>query len=125
MSLLKNILEGIEKLDRMIEDAKRLMAKVVIEETNDGYTIKVNLPSSVKKEDIDAYIEERTLKVHTPTETTLLPFPQFSSRLYDVRNVLIPSSADEHMATAKFEDGVLTVSFEKKASAKRHEITVE
>ena len=125
MSLLKNISEGFEKLDRMIEDAKRLMAKVVIEETNDGYTIKVNLPSSVKKEDIDAYIEERTLKVHTPTETALLPFPQFSPRMCNVRNVLIPSGADENTATAKFETSVLTVSFEKKASAKWHKIIVE
>ena len=125
MSLLKNVAEGFEKLDQMVEDAKRLMARDVVEETDDEYIIKVNLPSNIKKEDIEAYIEKGTLKVNIPVENIGYYFPYFLPRLCNLWGIPVPFGADENTATAKFEDSVLTISFEKKASAKWHEIVIE
>lgn len=125
MSLLKNVAEGFKKLDQMVEDGKRLLARDVVEETDGKYIIKVNLPSNIKKEDIEACIEKGMLKVHIPVENMGHYFPYFIPRLCNLWSVSVPFSADVGTATAKFENGVLTVSFKKKASAIRHEITVE
>jgi hypothetical protein len=57
MSFLKRIGENIEKLDKMVDDEEKMLSGEEIEETDDGYIIKVNLPL-VKKEDVEAYVEK-------------------------------------------------------------------
>lgn len=125
MSLLKTVAEGFEKLDQMIEDAKRLMAGDVVEETDDEYIIKVNLPLNIKKEDINAYIEKGTIKVDIPVENIPYFFPYFLPRICNLWGVSVPFGADADTVTATFENGVLTVAFKKTASARWHKITVK
>jgi HSP20 family molecular chaperone IbpA len=123
MSFLKNVGEGFEKLDQMVEDAKKTLSGEEIEETEDEYIVKVNLPN-VKKEDVEAHIKEGVLKVHTPAENALCSFP-FLPHLRNIRNISIPLGADVDTATATFENSVLRVAFKKMVSARWHKVIVE
>ena len=124
MSFLKRIGEHIEKLDQMVDDAEKMLLGEEIEETDEGYTIKVNLPD-VKKEDVDVYIEKRILKVRVPVGSVPYFFPPFSPHIGNLRNIHLPVGADAGTATAKFDAGVLTVAVKKVKSAMRHKIVVK
>jgi len=124
MSFIKRIGEHIEKLDQMVDDAEKMLSGEEIEETDDGYIIKVNLPN-VKKENAEAYIEKGVLKVRMPVESVPYFFPPFSPHIGNLRNIHLPVGADADTATAKFDAGVLTVAFKKVKSAMRHKIVVK
>jgi len=124
MSFLKIIGEHIEKLDEMVDEAEKMLSGEEIEETDEGYTIKVNLPN-VKKEDVEVYAEKGILKVRVPVESVPYFFPFFPPHIGNLRNIPLPVGADAGTATAKFDAGVLTVAFKKTKSAKRHKVVVK
>ena len=124
MSFLKRIGEHIEKLDQMVDDAEKMLAGEEIEETDDGYIIKVNLPL-VEKEDVEAYVEKGGLEVRVPVGSVPYFFPFFPPHIGNLRNIPLPVGADAGTATAKFDAGVLTVAVKKVKSAMKHKVVVE
>jgi len=104
------------------------MAPVDLKETDDGYTMKVELPG-LEKEDIKISLEQNvlTLSGEKKDEDTKknASFHQREIRYgWFERSFNLPGDIDGDKIKAKMKKGVLTIEVPKKASAKPKRIPI-
>ncbi len=83
-----------------------------LKETEDGYSYKVNM-AGIKKDNINIKINENLIDVWAEQDGH-----KYRSWAY------IPKQADSSTGKAKYEDGLLTISFDKKEKHKTIELKI-
>ena len=143
---MSKVAKNLEKVEKKIEEgvvetankAKEVFANVarivpfanlMHNKKDETYTIEVDLPG-VKKEDINVTVEddylivtaERKMKNEVKEDDYYLLESKFG-KYY--RAFYLPDDIDRDSISAKYEDGRLTVTFEKAPEKKRKEIAVK
>ena len=101
-----------------------------VEETDDAYVVKADLPG-VKKEDIKIAVEGNRVSISAECkrekEEKSGGNVVRSERYYGQqhRSFTLPQDVDEAKASASYSDGVLSLSLPKKAGAASKQITVQ
>jgi HSP20 family protein len=113
-----------------IEEVEGFWAPTVdIEEDNDNYFVKAEIPG-IKKEDVKISVRGNTLSVSgerkQESETKEKTFHRIE-RSYGrfMRTITLPSDVDPNKVKATYKDGILTISLPKPESTKPKEIEVE
>jgi len=109
-----------------LAERERLVPPVDVVLTSEGYEARVDLPG-VKPEEIKVVVEEGYLVVRGTKQA-----PEAEGRVARrerqfgefARSVPLPSDADPSQASAKLENGVLTVKIGRRAPAKQVEVAV-
>lgn len=96
-------------------------------ETSDALKIVMEVPG-VAKDAVDVKLENAVLSVEARIETTnyggLEPLYTEYSVGHFARSFTLPEQVDEHNITAHLEDGVLTLTLNKRPEAKPRRIAV-
>lgn len=100
---------------------------VFINEVEGGYAFSVELPG-VEKDDIDLHIEQRKIKVKArnafaPPEGMKCVRFEFNVSGY-AATLNLPNHADPATVSAKFANGVLTISAKRKAESEPKKIDI-
>jgi HSP20 family protein len=104
--------------------------RIDVKDTGPNYVVVADVPG-VKKEDIHVHIENGTVtlkaEVQQQDEHSEQGKVVHSERYYGsiVRSFTLSSDIDETNATAKYENGVLTLTLPKASATKSKRITVE
>ncbi|WP_457607701.1 Hsp20/alpha crystallin family protein [Nitratifractor sp.] len=143
MSDIKNEVQKVERKveEGVVETGKRLkevfsnvashlpLANLSRNREKDNFTIEIDLPG-VKKEDINVSIEgdyltvtaERKLREEVKEDDYYLMESAFGKY---TRSFYLPEDIDRDSIEAHYEDGRLTITFEKVAAKKRRDIAVK
>ncbi len=126
----KGVVEATKKFKETLANvASHLpLANLSHNKKSDKFTIEVDLPG-VKKEDINLSVEgdylvvtaERKMKKEVKKEDYYLMEGLYGKY---ARSFYLPDDIDRDSIEAKFEDGRLTITFEKVASKKRRDIAI-
>ncbi len=100
-----------------------------VQETDDGVTVRASVPG-VKPEDISVEVRNGMLTIkgesHEHRDETRGRWHVVERRVGSVeRSVTLPVPVDESSGDAKYEDGVLTVSFKKSVEKPGNKIEVK
>ena len=113
-----------DKLEKQNTEAKRLYAQDSIYEADTEYLVEIELPG-VKKESINVDIDGEYLKVSAKKEkqdgkvaANSRSYGEFSKKYH----ILTP--VDGESISAKFEDGVLSITIPKAESAKPRKVVI-
>ena len=127
----QGVLEGLNKVKEVFANVARIvpLANIMHNRKKDTFTIEIDLPG-VEKEDINVSVEgdylivtaERKAKKEVKEEDYYLMESQFG-KYY--RAFYLPEDIDRDSIDAKYEDGRLTITFEKVPSKKRRDISVK
>jgi len=127
----QGVLEGLSKVKEVFANVARIvpLANIMHNRKKDTFTIEIDLPG-VEKEDINVSVEgdylivtaERKAKKEVKEEDYYLMESQFG-KYY--RAFYLPEDIDRDSIDAKYEDGRLTITFEKVPSKKRRDIAVK
>lgn len=140
LGLHKTIDEAIDNFYSLFEaegldierfENRKLLPAMDITETDDCFTIEVEMPG-MGEEDIKITINEDRLEIHGEKSTSKKhKDKKYLSReitfgRYD-RSIVLPPTVDSSKATATFKKGMLWVNIPKKAEKKNHsrEVPVE
>ncbi len=100
-----------------------------VAESERAYTVKLDMPG-VKKEDVKVTVEGRRVSVQAQSETTeekkegdRVIYRERSMASY-ARSFTLPVDVDQAGATAKLEEGVLTLELPKRAAATSAQIAI-
>ncbi len=133
----REMAELSERLNRLFEERWRrpwaeetIWAPLInLEETKDAYILRAELPGMDRK-DIRLSITERTLSLSGERKwekkddsATVHRAEIFCGRFQ--RTVSLPDEIDPQKATARYENGILTVELPKSEKAKPREIEIE
>ncbi len=143
MSDIKKELQNVEqKIEKgVVETAKKLketlsnvashlpLANLSRDKEKDIYKVDIDLPG-VEKEDINVTVEgdylivtaERKLQKEVKREDYYLMESAFGKY---ARSIYLPDDIDRDSIEAKYEDGRLTITFEKVAEKKKRDIAVK
>ena len=97
-----------------------------LEETDDGFTLEMDLPG-VAKDDITIDVLGRRMAVRgTRKEKELSGVMRHSTRVTDsfAYEVILPADLDEKATTARLSDGVLTIKLPKESGAKTNRVPI-
>lgn len=101
---------------------------VDVRETDDHVVVEAEMPGFAK-EDIDITLERNTLSIQATRRTEKKAEGQehLTERRYNrvARSFTLPVPVDEGNVDAKLEDGVLTLTLNKREEAKPRKITVK
>lgn len=102
--------------------------KIDVQETADGYTVKADLPG-FNKSDIHVDVEQNYLVIGAKRENTMhnnTKYQTYTERSFGSfsRSIRLANISKEDI-TAKYEDGVLTVSLRKTSASQRLSIAIE
>ncbi|MCX7598628.1 MAG: Hsp20/alpha crystallin family protein [Armatimonadetes bacterium] len=135
-SPLSELAELQRRIARVFDDARaqrerlaereRLVPPVDLVLTGEGYEARVDLPG-VKPEDIKVVVEEGYLVIrgNKPAADAEGRVARRERQFGEfARSVPLPSDADASQASAKLENGVLTVKIGRRAPAKQVEVAV-
>lgn len=97
-----------------------------IEETDDAYILRMDLPG-VNKKDVSVTIQNNVLSVRgerkrDEADKTYHVTERFTGNFY--RSFVLPSTVDENSIVAEYKDGVLTATIRKKEEAKPKAIEI-
>lgn len=111
----------------MNDNEKFVVPSAQIEETPDGYVLKVSLPG-IGKEDADLRVEDRTLVLKThaafrPPEGARMVSMEFE-RVNYAMSADLPEMADMSSLAAKLENGILTVTVRKRPETQARQIAI-
>lgn len=106
-----------------------LEIRLDVEEGEQAYTVKAEIPG-VKKEDISVQVEGNTVSISAESKREeevkekgkLLRSERYYGSLY--RSFTLGQDIDRDAASAKYEDGVLTLTLPKRAGAAATKVTV-
>jgi len=110
-----------------MNEVKYVVPAATLEERPDGYTLKAQLPG-VAKEDAELHVEGRTLTLKThATWQNPAGFRQVEAE-FDRENyaasVDLPEMADVASLAATLENGILTVTVQKKPETQPRKISI-
>jgi HSP20 family protein len=126
----KGVVEAGKKFKKVLSNvASHLpLANLSFDKKKERFTVEIDLPG-IKKEDINLSVEgdylivtaERKMKKEVEKDDYYL-----MESLYGkfARSFYLPDDIDRDSIDAKFENGRLTVTFEKLASKKRRDIAI-
>jgi len=127
----KGVVEGLNKAKEVFANVARIVpfANLMHNRKKDTFTIEVDLPG-VEKEDINVSVEgdylivtaERKAKKEVKEDDYYLMESKFG-KYY--RAFYLSDDIDRDSIDAKYEDGRLTITFEKVESKKRRDIAVK
>jgi HSP20 family protein len=111
-------------------ESRSLEMKVDVSEKDDAYTVRADLPG-VKKEDINVRIDGNIVQIDgevkeekdTKEGGKLLRSERYYGSVS--RAFTLAQDVDEAKATAKCENGVLTLVLPKKATSKSKKLTIQ
>ncbi len=97
-----------------------------IEETDDAYILRVDLPGMNKK-DVNVTIQNNVLTIRgerkrDEEDKRYHVAERFTGKFY--RSFVLPTSVDENSIVAEYKDGVLTATIKKKEEAKPKAIEI-
>ncbi|MFB6094374.1 MAG: Hsp20/alpha crystallin family protein [Halanaeroarchaeum sp.] len=127
----------LERMSEQFEDVSRRdfgfagRLNVDVEDRTDEYVVTADLPG-VTKEDIDVELADQTLRIEAEREEETETGDEGRyvrrerSRESTSRSISLPEAVEEEGVSARFKNGVLTVTLPKAyASADAHEIDIE
>jgi HSP20 family protein len=127
----QGIVEGLNKAKEVFANVARIvpLANILHNRKKDTFTIEIDLPG-VEKEDINVSVEgdylivtaERKAKKEVKEDDYYLMESKFG-KYY--RAFYLSDDIDRDSIDAKYEDGRLTITFEKVESKKRKDIAVK
>jgi len=101
---------------------------VDVRETNDHVIVEAEMPG-FRKEDIDITLEKNVLTIQATRQTEEKREGQahLTERRYNriARSFSLPVAVDENHVDAKLDDGVLTLTLNKREEVKPRKITVQ
>jgi len=121
--MIRNFINEFNLLDDMMKESmlpdtlkrergSRLMATDALLKEDGKYILEINLPG-IKKEDIEVTYKDETLTVKVESKEKEEKEYIFRERVFSgTRSFMIPDM-DTKTLTAKMENGVLSLSFEK------------
>ena len=125
-----------EKMSKMFENFDQTgfpvegrSLPVDIEETEDRVIVRADMPG-VNKDNIQVRVRDQTLQIAAKGEKEVKEEGkdyirhERSTKSYS-RRIELPSTVDEGSAEAEYENGVLTVSMEKKDKSKDFDVEVK
>jgi HSP20 family protein len=124
---------GNDRMDLWGDEMLQTVPSVNVKETDQYYSIEVAAPG-LKKEDFNVDVEGNFLTISCEKETRdeKETKDRFSRKEYSYtsfsRSFTLPDNADSEHISAKYEDGLLRLTINKKPEAKNrngHKITVE
>jgi len=127
----KGVVEGIEKAKEVFANVARHipLANILHNRKKDTFTVEIDLPG-VEKEDINVSVEgdylvvtaERKMKKEVKENDYYLVESKFG-KFY--RTFYLSDDIDRDSIDAKYENGRLTITFEKVEAKKRRDISVK
>ncbi len=127
----KGVVEGIEKAKEVFANVARHipLANILHNRKKDTFTVEIDLPG-VDKKDINVSVEgdylvvtaERKMKKEVKEEDYYLVESKFG-KFY--RTFYLSDDIDRDSIDAKYENGRLTITFEKVEAKKRRDISVK
>lgn len=111
------------------EDTDLATMKIDVSETDEAYTVKAELPG-VNKDDIDVKIDGNAVSISAKVERNkeekegerVIRRERYSGAFS--RSFSLAGDIDEANASAKYQDGVLSLSLPKKARAEQKRLAI-
>ncbi len=116
---------------RYLEDeAGLIQMRVDVSEDDKDFTLKAEIPG-VKKEDINVTIDGNRVSISAETKkeseekqgAKVIRSERYFGKVY--RSMTLDSDVDPNTADAKYADGVLTLTLQKKASSTSKQLTIK
>jgi HSP20 family protein len=115
-------------LSRRESDAS--VPRLNVRETEKGFEVEAELPG-ISKDDIKVALDDRRVSIEAETKQEsekkdgeMVIYAERSTRRF-ARSFTLPTEVDDASAHAKFENGILTLSLLKRASAQAKMISIQ
>ncbi|MCA2997310.1 MAG: Hsp20/alpha crystallin family protein [Rhodocyclaceae bacterium] len=125
----ENVFRGFLQPIRFNIDTNEPQIKIDVEESDDAYTIRAEIPGA-KKDDIDIEINGGVVSISAEVKNErdvkdngkVLRSERYYGRA--LRQLSLAQEIDEAKADAKYENGVLQLKLPKRANARAKRLTV-